>query len=85
MRTGFAISPAQQVARISGNGLVWFAIGVFVLNVFALIAAVVVDSFATRWLGTWRAAEEAARDRARSCVRRAVRPPSANGPGAAPR
>jgi putative spermidine/putrescine transport system permease protein len=53
MRTGFAISPAQQVARISGNGLVWFAIGVFVLNVFALIAAVIVDSFATRWLGTW--------------------------------
>jgi putative spermidine/putrescine transport system permease protein len=33
--------------------LAWLGIGFFVLNVLALIAAVVVDSFATRWLGTW--------------------------------
>src|SRR5260221_2616116 len=53
MRTGFTTSPAQQAARISGNGLVWLATGLFVLNVLALIAAVVVNSFATSWLGTW--------------------------------
>jgi putative spermidine/putrescine transport system permease protein len=33
--------------------LVWVAIGFFVLNVLALIAAVVVNSFATSWLGAW--------------------------------
>src|ERR1700751_4585597 len=33
--------------------LVWFAIGFFVLNVLAVIAAVLVNSFATTWLGTW--------------------------------
>src|SRR3954469_4309244 len=32
---------------------VWVAVGFFVLNVLALIATVVVNSFATRWLGTW--------------------------------
>lgn len=33
--------------------LVWVVIGLFVFNILALIAAVAVDSFATRWLGTW--------------------------------
>ena len=32
---------------------VWLFVGFFVLNLFALIATVVLDSFATRWLGTW--------------------------------
>ena len=32
---------------------VWTLVGVFVVNLFAMIATVVVDSFATRWLGTW--------------------------------
>ena len=32
---------------------VWGVVGFFVLNLAALIATVVVDSFATRWLGTW--------------------------------
>ncbi len=36
-----------------GVGLVWFVTGFFVLNIFALIAVVAVNSFATRWLGTW--------------------------------
>ena len=36
-----------------GKGLVWLVTGFFVLNVLALIAAVVVNSFSTRWLGTW--------------------------------
>ncbi len=32
---------------------VWAFVGFFVLNLFAIVATVVVDSFATRWLGTW--------------------------------
>jgi putative spermidine/putrescine transport system permease protein len=32
---------------------VWALVGFFVLNLFAMIATVVVNSFATRWLGTW--------------------------------
>lgn len=33
--------------------LVWLVTGFFVLNVLAVIVAVVVSSFGTRWLGTW--------------------------------
>ncbi len=33
--------------------VVWVVTGFFVLNVLAVIAAVVVSSFGTRWLGTW--------------------------------
>jgi len=32
---------------------VWALAGLFVLNLLAVMAAVVVNSFATRWLGTW--------------------------------
>lgn len=32
---------------------VWVVVGFFIINLFAMIAAVVVNSFATRWLGTW--------------------------------
>ena len=32
---------------------VWLLVGFFVLNLFAVIASVLLDSFATRWLGTW--------------------------------
>ncbi len=32
---------------------VWAVVGFFVLNLLAVIATVVLDSFATRWLGTW--------------------------------
>ncbi len=32
---------------------VWSVMAVFVVNLIALIAAVVVSSFSTRWLGTW--------------------------------
>lgn len=35
------------------NSLIWLSIGFFVVNLLALIAAVGVNSFATRWLGTW--------------------------------
>jgi putative spermidine/putrescine transport system permease protein len=33
--------------------LVWVVVGFFVINLIALIATVVVNSLATRWLGTW--------------------------------
>ena len=32
---------------------VWALVGFFVLNLFATVATVLLDSFATRWLGTW--------------------------------
>ncbi len=32
---------------------VWAVAGLFVINLIGIIAAVVVNSFATRWLGTW--------------------------------
>jgi putative spermidine/putrescine transport system permease protein len=32
---------------------VWAVAGLFILNLVGVIAAVVVNSFATRWLGTW--------------------------------
>jgi putative spermidine/putrescine transport system permease protein len=32
---------------------IWVVVGFFVLNLLALIATVVLDSFATRWLRTW--------------------------------
>ncbi|MFT4014440.1 MAG: hypothetical protein QM682_13755 [Paracoccus sp. (in: a-proteobacteria)] len=32
---------------------VWLITGFFILNVLAVIAAVVVSSFGSRWLGTW--------------------------------
>jgi putative spermidine/putrescine transport system permease protein len=32
---------------------VWVVVGFFIVNLFAMIAAVVVDSVASRWLGTW--------------------------------
>jgi putative spermidine/putrescine transport system permease protein len=33
--------------------LMWVLIGFFIVNLLAMIATVVVNSFATRWLGTW--------------------------------
>jgi putative spermidine/putrescine transport system permease protein len=53
MKPGFSSSALRQFAGASGRILVWILIALFVLNVLALIAAVVVDSFATTWLGTW--------------------------------
>jgi putative spermidine/putrescine transport system permease protein len=32
---------------------VWVLVGFFIINLLAMIATVLVDSFATRWLGTW--------------------------------
>jgi putative spermidine/putrescine transport system permease protein len=33
--------------------IVWFIVAFFVLNLLALIAAVILNSFATRWLSSW--------------------------------
>jgi putative spermidine/putrescine transport system permease protein len=33
--------------------VIWVVVGFFVLNLVAMIATVILDSFATRWLGTW--------------------------------
>jgi putative spermidine/putrescine transport system permease protein len=33
--------------------LVWAVVGFFFLNLLALVASVVVDSFGTKWFGTW--------------------------------
>jgi putative spermidine/putrescine transport system permease protein len=40
---------AAMIWRVS----LWVAIVFFVVNVFAIIAAVAVNSFGTRWFGTW--------------------------------
>lgn len=32
---------------------VWAVVGLFVLNLLAVIAVVIINSFSTRWLGTW--------------------------------
>jgi putative spermidine/putrescine transport system permease protein len=53
MKTGFSSSPLRRFAGAAGRISVWILMAFFVLNVLALIAAVVVDSFATTWLGTW--------------------------------
>ena len=53
IKPGFSTSPLGRFAGASGRIFVWILMGFFVLNVLALIAAVVVDSFATTWLGTW--------------------------------
>jgi putative spermidine/putrescine transport system permease protein len=61
MKPGFSSSPLRRFAGASGRIFVWILMAFFVLNVLALIAAVVVDSFATTWLGTWLPASFTAR------------------------
>ena len=57
-----AAAPVIPVARVrpmgawmarAWNGLLWGTIVLFLVNVGLMIAAVGVNSFATRWLGTW--------------------------------
>ncbi len=40
---------ASKIWRIA----VWAAAGLFILNLLAVIAVVIINSFSTRWLGTW--------------------------------
>ncbi len=44
---------APHWTALAWKALVWGVMGFFIINVFAVITAVVVNSFATRWLGTW--------------------------------
>ncbi|CAN5432361.1 ABC transporter permease subunit [soil metagenome] len=48
---------AAQTQKTTGEKLwataVWVLVGFFIVNLFAMIATVLVNSFATRWLGTW--------------------------------
>jgi putative spermidine/putrescine transport system permease protein len=53
MKPGFSSAPLRRFTGVSGRIFVWILMAFFALNVLALIAAVVVDSFATTWLGTW--------------------------------
>lgn len=39
------------------SSAVWVLVGFFVLNLFAMIATVVINSFGTRWLRTWLPAD----------------------------
>ena len=45
--------PQDGLAARLWSFAVWTVVGFFVLNLLAMIAAVVLDSVATRWLGTW--------------------------------
>ncbi len=54
----------QREATLGGRAWafgVWAVTGFFVLNLFAMIAAVVVNSFGTRWFATWLPAGYTAR------------------------
>ena len=33
--------------------VIWVVVGFFILNLIAMIATVILDSFATQWLRTW--------------------------------
>ncbi len=45
--------PDESVGTRLWATAVWVVVGFFVVNLLAMIATVVVNSFATRWLGTW--------------------------------
>jgi putative spermidine/putrescine transport system permease protein len=52
-----ALAPPAPRRRLRPSGIggwiVWGLVAFFFLNLFALIATVVVDSFATTWFGSW--------------------------------
>jgi ABC-type sulfate transport system permease component len=43
----------RRLVASRGRWLVWGAVGFFLVNLFALVAAVVVNSFGTRWFDAW--------------------------------
>jgi putative spermidine/putrescine transport system permease protein len=47
------LRPPHRWLEAVWTGLVWFVTAFFLVNVAGVIAAVAVNSFATRWLGTW--------------------------------
>jgi ABC-type spermidine/putrescine transport system, permease component II len=50
-----AAPPPRRLVRPTGLGgwLIWALVAFFFVNLFALIATVVLDSFATTWFGSW--------------------------------
>jgi putative spermidine/putrescine transport system permease protein len=48
-----SVGRAHRWLEAVWTGLVWFVTAFFLVNVAGVIAAVAVNSFATRWLGTW--------------------------------
>jgi putative spermidine/putrescine transport system permease protein len=51
-RTGRAGGPERR-RRPWWTAALWVVVGFFFLNLVALVASVVVDSFGTKWFGTW--------------------------------
>jgi putative spermidine/putrescine transport system permease protein len=51
-RAGRAGGPERR-RRPWWTAVLWVVVGFFFLNLVALVASVVVDSFGTRWFGTW--------------------------------
>lgn len=43
----------QPISTRLWTTAIWLLVGFFVLNLFAMVATVVVNSLGTRWLGTW--------------------------------
>lgn len=43
----------QPISTRLWTTAIWVLVGFFVLNLFAMVATVVVNSLGTRWLGTW--------------------------------
>jgi putative spermidine/putrescine transport system permease protein len=50
---GRARDRAEPVGARLWASAVWATVGFFILNLFAVIASVVVNSFGTRWFNTW--------------------------------
>jgi putative spermidine/putrescine transport system permease protein len=47
------VGSAQSLSARLWTTAIWVLVGFFVLNLFAMVATVVVNSLGTRWLGTW--------------------------------
>ncbi len=51
--SGTATIRERNVGARLWSALVWFVVGFFILNLLAMIATVLLNSFSTRWFGTW--------------------------------
>jgi putative spermidine/putrescine transport system permease protein len=47
------VGSEQSLSARLWTTAIWVLVGFFVLNLFAMVATVVVNSLGTRWLGTW--------------------------------
>jgi putative spermidine/putrescine transport system permease protein len=51
--SGTATIQERNVGALLWSALVWVVVGFFILNLLAMIATVLLNSFSTRWFGTW--------------------------------